>query len=152
MNFNDKYSFNAKYPGNVKIKLWLKATTVEEAHKYQSVRYYNMLSIPEVLEKPTAIFKGLGRENFKEGLCYCGKPNHRYWDHTTTVPFPDDKIFLVFANSKKIIFDWRTEKEDHNNPGFPNGYATRFDDLIWTDLKNISLKTSHRPFPPGRYT
>ena len=119
-------------PTGDELDFWIKNELIEAARKHE-IRYFNALLIPETLKNPIAIFKGLERDNHEDGWCYCGKPSKRrqHWDETTTVPFPDGKIFLVFADKNRFVFNWRMEKENHYYSGLPKNFETRFGQTLW---------------------
>ncbi len=69
-------------------------------------KYLDSLMIKEVLEKPLCVFGGLKRENMADGRCYCGVAKTRFLDKGIKVPFPPDRLFVVFVNDRDEIFDW----------------------------------------------
>lgn len=96
--------------------------------------YYQALLIPGVLEQPDAIFRGLKRDDYQEALCYVGRPERQYRDHTITMPAPPGMVFLVFATKGRRIFGWRWELADAHNPKLPDGYKNRFETQLWPKL------------------
>lgn len=80
---------------------------------------------------PTAIFKGVREEGEKDWLCYASTPSHAY-DYRTgdRVSGWKDEVFLVFANADGIIYNWRWEKADVNNPKIPENSTSRFDEKV----------------------
>ncbi|MFN2507197.1 MAG: hypothetical protein ABR589_00295 [Chthoniobacterales bacterium] len=95
-------------------------------------KFFESLSIPYVLQNPSVIFSGLERENFQNGLCYAGLPPVQYLDADVTAPPPRGMIFAVFANADFHIFEWRWEKADSNNYGYPMDAQTRFTQIQWS--------------------
>jgi hypothetical protein len=87
--------------------------------------------VPEILQKPTAIFEGLtlDEDEDKRGYgwrCYCGIPERGYnSDGTPRSPYPG-QVYLVFVNDEKIAYNWRWEKADPEHPTLPIGHDTRF--------------------------
>jgi hypothetical protein len=95
-------------------------------------KFFEGLSIPQVLKNPAVIFRGLEREHQEGGFCYAGIPPHHYLDHNITVPPPPGFTFLIFADSNLRIFEWRWEKSDPETPGHPIEWQTRFKERAWS--------------------
>src|SRR5438093_7547832 len=69
-------------------------------------------TVPLVLKAPMAIFEGLEREGFEKGLCFTGKTD-RYWlRQSVETPFPVGKVFAIYMDKSRFIFEWRLEQED----------------------------------------
>ena len=87
--------------------------------------------MPEILEKPTAIFEGLRREEDEDPrgigwLCYCGLPACDYDKKGQPIKPPENKVFLIFVNTDKMAYNWRWEVCDGEDPALPDDYANRF--------------------------
>jgi hypothetical protein len=87
--------------------------------------------VPMILQKPTAIFEGLRRDEDEDRWgygwrCYCGVPEHSYRADGTSAPPYHGQVYLVFLNDERVAYNWRWEKADPDNPKFPIGYQTRF--------------------------
>jgi hypothetical protein len=92
--------------------------------------------VPFTLKNPTSIFEGLRPPDDKHSgespgwLCYCSRP---FFDYTKSGEECDpafNKVFLVFVNDEKVVFNWRwdnadTEALDHKEY-LPENYKTRF--------------------------
>jgi hypothetical protein len=87
--------------------------------------------VPATLQRPTAIFEGLRRDEDEDlrGVgwrCYCGIPDHSYQrDGTQAAPYPN-QVYLVFVNEERVAYNWRWEKADPDKPTLPVGYLDRF--------------------------
>jgi hypothetical protein len=97
-----------------------------------SHRFFDSLIIPYILLHPTVIFQGLKRENMEKGLCYSGVPTVRYINADVTAPPHPGMTFLVFADDKFRVFDWRWEKVDKSNNDYPLDSKDRFTKTIWS--------------------
>ena len=88
-------------------------------------------SVPAILQRPTAVFEGLRRDEDEDprGVgwrCYCGIPDHSYRpDGTEAAPYPN-QVYLVFVNDERVAYNRRWEKADLEDPKLPIGYETRF--------------------------
>lgn len=127
------YEFEAFNPaGDAPLRFSLSTKVIAEFNKLHSGRKsLDAAMIPEVLAKPTAIFMGLKRENMGDGISYCGVAKTRFLDKYTTVPFPPDRVFMVFINEKDEIFDWDMTREDPGFTHFPINCDDRFINLLW---------------------
>ena len=89
------------------------------------------LIVPEILQKPTAIFEGLRRDEDEDRWgygwrCYCGVPQHSYRaDGTEARPYAD-QVYLVFVNDERVAYNWRWERADENDRRLPVDYEARF--------------------------
>lgn len=88
--------------------------------------------VPEILERPSAIFEGLKRDQDEDSMgapgwrCYCGRPSVAFnRDGSERRPFPQ-QIFMVFVNQERIAYNWRWEKADPDNLNLPLNCAARF--------------------------
>lgn len=89
------------------------------------------LIVPQILQRPTAIFEGLRQDEdeAREGYgwrCYCGVPQQAFHaDGTSRSPYPD-QVYLVFVNDERVAYNWRWEKADPDDPELPINYEERF--------------------------
>ncbi len=87
--------------------------------------------VPEILQRPTAIFEGLTQEEDEDrrGVgwhCYCGTPSKSYrTDGTVQNPFAG-QVFLVFVNQDGIAYNWRWENADPADAKLPGNHSLRF--------------------------
>lgn len=87
--------------------------------------------VPAILQKPTAIFEGLRRDEDEDRWgygwrCYCGIPENAYRvDGTSRSPYPG-QVYLVFVNDAKVAYNWRWEKADPDHPNLPLDHENRF--------------------------
>ncbi len=84
-----------------------------------------------ILQRPTAIFQGLRRDEDEDRTgagwrCYSGRPDKAFAaDGTERRPYPG-QVFLVFVNDEGVAYNWRWEKADPDNPDLPVDHAIRF--------------------------
>lgn len=87
--------------------------------------------VPEILQQPTAVFEGLRRDEDEDRgaagwRCYCGVPAHAYrTDGSATRPYPG-QVYLVFVNDEGVVYNWRWEQADLDDPLLPVDHQTRF--------------------------
>lgn len=88
-------------------------------------------TVPEILQHPTAVFEGLRRDEDEDRgaggwRCYCGVPSHAYrTDGTATRPYPE-QVYLVFVNDEGVVYNWRWERANPEDPLLPVDHLTRF--------------------------
>jgi hypothetical protein len=87
--------------------------------------------VPTVLQKPTAIFEGLRRDEDEDqrGVgwrCYCGIPDRAYHSDGTERSAYPGQVYVVFVNDEGVAYNWRWEKADPDDPKLPENHATRF--------------------------
>ena len=87
--------------------------------------------VPEILQKPAAIFEGLRREEDEDprGVgwrCYCGIPEQSYRTDGTKAPPYRGQVYVVFVNDEGVAYNWRWEKADPDNLNLPADHQTRF--------------------------
>ena len=97
--------------------------------------------VDDALLYPKAIFRGIRFEEDEQHschspgwLCYCGyPPNDFRFQGEETAP-PARKVFLVFINEEKIVYDWRWERADSDawdkGKRLPIDYQNRFQEQI----------------------
>jgi hypothetical protein len=92
-------------------------------------KYYELLSVAEVLKGPEFIFEGLQRDGQENAYCYIGKPQQ----HGSGWQGPTERnmVFLVCVTERFTIFEWGWEREDENNPGLPFDTKRRFKKVKW---------------------
>lgn len=87
--------------------------------------------VPMILQKPTAIFEGLRRDEDEDRWgygwrCYCGVPEQSFRpDGSSGRPYPG-QVYLVFVNEEKVAYNWRWEKADPDKPTLPVDHEKRF--------------------------
>ena len=100
-------------------------------HKYgPDDKFYNLQNVPNALNHPNAIWKGLEREGHENSYCYVAKVARRFVSDTASKPVGDDWVFVVFVSLNLEVFDWRFEKVGGNGK-FPENHDVRFTKLIW---------------------
>jgi hypothetical protein len=89
------------------------------------------LIVPAILQKPSAIFEGLRQDDDEDRRgfgwrCYCGIPEHSFRaDGSEARPYPG-QVYLVFVNDERVVYNWRWERADPNDPFLPLNHETRF--------------------------
>ena len=87
--------------------------------------------VPMILQKPTAIFEGLRRDEDEDrrGVgwrCYCGIPQHSYGSDGMPGRSYPNQVYLVFVNQEGVAYNWRWDKADAADPALPQNHDTRF--------------------------
>lgn len=100
-------------------------------YKYHPVRYENLRAAKWVLEHPLRIFRGVREYNEPDWLCYVGKPREWYIKENTKEPFPEDKLFAVYVNSRKCVYECRGEIAAKDDSLCPDDWENRYGELIW---------------------
>ena len=88
-------------------------------------------TVPFVLQKPRAIFEGLCSDDDEDRRgcgwrCYCARPAVRYMCDGEERDFPEDRVFVAFVNTEKVVYNWRSVPNDPNDSELPMDYETRF--------------------------
>ena len=123
---------DAKHPDGSVWKLLLRLRKREEtARRGMGPTLELAHTLPGALLNPTAIFRGVREEGERNWLCYVSRPAHAY-DYRTgdsRIAWPG-QVFLVFVTDDRIIYNWRWEKADAEDPSVPEGYASRFEERV----------------------
>jgi len=88
--------------------------------------------VPEILQKPKAIFEGLRKEEDQrytktEGwLCYCGVPSCAYVQNGNKIESRPNEVFLVFVDAEKVVYLWYWYECDNDDPNIPMDAELRF--------------------------
>jgi hypothetical protein len=87
--------------------------------------------VPAILQRPTAIFEGLRRDEDEDRWgygwrCYCGRPDRAYRADGSAIQPYADQVYLVFVNDERVAYNWRWEKSDPENRSLPVDDETRF--------------------------
>lgn len=119
-------------PTNLKNKVEVRVefNTVEYWAKFRyETRGLNLYTAQEVLLNPTKIYVGLKRPFDQDGWCYIGKPAQ--WSFKECdVPFPKDRVYAVYLNSRRTLFDHYHEEADPRDHLSMEGWENRFEDVI----------------------
>ncbi len=85
-------------------------------------------NVPEVILRPTAIFRGVRSEGESEWMCYSGIPS-RAFDHRTgqeVTPWRGE-VFLVFADwPDRCLYNWDWVRGSPENSMLPIDHQSRF--------------------------
>jgi len=93
-------------------------------------RGYNVLCAKHVLEHPVMVFQGIRPIN-PGGWCYVGRPDEWYLREGVIVPFPAWLVFAVYLRPDRIVYEWRAEDADEEDPLAPKGFRERYRRLKW---------------------
>ena len=99
-------------------------------------------TLSETLRSPDAIFEGLRfdddepRHCDSQGWrCYAKHPARRYKDDGSASETPKGRIFLVFVNTDRVVYNWTWEEADKNALArgvyLPADYETRFGNHVY---------------------
>lgn len=89
-------------------------------------------TVEEVLRCPSAIFEGLKREADEPPggstgwRCYCGVPSVRFQEDGKEIPPPNNRVFLIFVDHGRVVYNWYWVKASDDNPTLPIDYKNRF--------------------------
>jgi hypothetical protein len=96
--------------------------------------------VPFTLKYPSCIFRGLREDDDKYSgdspgwLCYCSLPTQDFSKNGEPTNSKPNKVYVVFVNEDKIIFNWRWENADleaySNKIYVPENYKTRFKEKL----------------------
>src|SRR5256885_14262500 len=84
-------------------------------------KFYNLRNVPFAINEPTAIFKGLKRDEHEGSYCYVANPAQRFINDEISKRVEPGMVFLVFILSTHEIFDWRFERADSSGK-LPENY------------------------------
>lgn len=118
-------------PNGPRAKAIIPRSIVLQVYKTNPVAYENLRCAKEVLEDPCRIFEGT-REHQSGGWCFVGRPGTWHIRERVIVPFPCDRVFAVYLNPRMVVYAWRAEKTDPDDPLSPIGFAQRYRRLVWT--------------------
>ena len=94
--------------------------------------------IQEAVADPDAVFRGLNRPGFEEGLAYSVRPTHDPDEEQPEQIQPRfGYVFLAFTRTGiggYVVFDWEWREEDGEAPGHPSGWATDFESRTWQKI------------------
>jgi hypothetical protein len=99
-------------------------------------------TLDEALKNPNAIFEGLRfdedelRSCSSPGwLCYAYHPARKYNNEGQTLATPKGRIFLVFVNDDRVVYNWTWENADENalanGKYLPADYENRFSRQVY---------------------
>lgn len=101
-------------------------------YKYQPVRFQNIRTAVNVLNRPKRIFIGIKRAVSQDGLCFVGKPDRWYVRENVIVDFPKDElVYTVYLNDRNSVYDFRAEEIDVEDEDSPEDWKNRFGGVLW---------------------
>lgn len=88
--------------------------------------------IPDVLMRPSGIWKNLKRGGQEEAFCYCGIPDGSFAvEYGIPFAIPEKQVLTVFLDKFFHVSKWRWCEPDDSRPTYPVNYLTRFEELLW---------------------
>ena len=117
-------------PEGPKTVILIPAALYKRYYKYNPVKYENLRAVKYVLENTDRIFWGI-REHSDGGWCYVGKPDNWTIKPKCQVPFPDDKVFALYVNPSKCLFEYGAEAADTEDPLSHYEWKERFRGRTW---------------------
>jgi hypothetical protein len=91
--------------------------------------------ISEAVQKPDAIFEGLGRYGQRESLCYSVRPTADPDDEEEAATLPRyGQVFVVFVSPGQggdVVFAWEWREEDPDLPGHSLHWQNDFARRTW---------------------
>lgn len=95
-------------------------------------RFFRAQLIREVIEKPTAIFRGWERSGQEDSLVYVGIPTCDRRSQGIELPPIPGMVFVVYVTDCVKISEWRWERADSNDRTLPEGVDTnRYGRRVW---------------------
>ena len=94
------------------------------------MKYENLCAVKDVFDHTNRIFWGT-REHTDGGWCYVGRPESWTIKPGCIVPFPSDKVFAVYVNERRILFEYGAEPADPDDPLSPIDWKERYRGKIW---------------------
>lgn len=110
---------------------------IQRLWKTNPTRYENLRTAKAVLEDPLAIFEG-PREYQQGGWAYIGHPPRYYPEKRTIADFPRHLLYAVYLNPYHIVYNWRVEVPDPEDPDLPKDHLNRYRRLAWKKPKTTS--------------
>ena len=84
-------------------------------------------SATELVQSPTAMYRGLRREGrLREGFAFSGRLHLAYNNEGRPVVSPPGMVYVVYADPEGYVFDWDWVQEDPHHPGHPIDSELRF--------------------------
>ncbi len=103
-------------------------------------KFNNIHILTDVLKEPIAIFEGLSRGEYTDGLCYSGIPSNRKssagqigWDRRYVAV-----VFAIPRGPHFQVIDWDIRLADGADLGHPEGWGTDFERRLWQGHSRIS--------------
>ncbi|MCX7425269.1 MAG: hypothetical protein NTW96_06545 [Planctomycetia bacterium] len=120
-------------PDGPRIEVVFPAAYTTRLFKYAPVDFENLRSAKYVLENTQRIFFGVRAFN-EGGWCFSGRPREWFLKERIVVPFPHDKVFVVYINPRMQVYECRAEFIAEDDPLAPIDWQTRFRGLTWKSI------------------
>ncbi len=124
------YTLDPDNPTGPKIGVEIPADLYLRYYKYSPIQYENLRAVKYVLDHPQRIFWGI-REFNEGGWCYVGIPEEWHVRQDVIAPFPKNKVFAVYINPLRRLFEYGAEPADPEDPMSPIGWKDRYRGLKW---------------------
>ena len=100
-------------------------------------------TLSETLQSPDAVFEGLRFDEDEPRscsdtgwLCYAKHPARRYNNEGGTFATQENRIFLVFVTTDRVVYRWGWEEADENalarRAHLPIDYENRFEKQVYS--------------------
>jgi hypothetical protein len=94
-------------------------------------KYEDAGFIFEAVRIPDAIFEGLGRDGYHDGICHTVRPSINPADPESVTPPRFGVVFVMFVRGGGEVFDWEWREEDPDEPGHPLNWRDDFARRTW---------------------
>ncbi|MBN1488454.1 MAG: hypothetical protein JXA69_00935 [Phycisphaerae bacterium] len=126
-------TINPKDPDGPWTGVTIPGFLIERCYKDNPTRYQNFRVVKTVLDDPKRIFSGVRVYN-QGGWCYTGRPEQWHIREQVTAPFPAHLVFAVYLNPNMVVYEFRAEVADEEDPMSPRGWQDRYGGLIWKSI------------------
>lgn len=113
--------------GKTDLYLWFKYEKIQTIGRRSKGQIKEAAYIvPWLLKHPLVVFEGLCWDNDETGTrgvgwrCYCGLPKCAYKRNGEECEPYKGEVFLIFVDDTSLVYNWRWEKSDFAEKGFPN--------------------------------
>jgi len=125
------HTIDPRNPTGRKVRVILPGELIDRYYKYTYVAYENFRAAKHVLENPQRIFTGIREFNEGEWWCYTGRPERWHVAEAVTAPFPKNRVFAVYLNSRMIVYECRSEPAAEDDSMCPLDWQNRYGGLVW---------------------
>lgn len=115
------------------IELKLRNSLVLQWYKKGWKKFFDYKNLAWSLKNPTAIFRGLERQDHEGSFCYVALPDY-HWvgeGREDCRPKRDGYVFEVYVDSSLWIYNWRWGKADFDDGNVPADYKERYGEKLW---------------------
>ena len=110
-------------------EFYIRKTRLDSVAKMGNVQVKTLAHlVPWAIKHYSSAWEGLREDDGNTNRCYVSLPPHRYVGNDGhQVPRAPDRVFLVFTDEQRVIYNWRWEECDPADPMMPMGFNGRFD-------------------------